>query len=63
MSDECMSLPPVPVEHDPVEDVMDKVCERCRHPLMCSSEDEMERECDVCGIEKDIRALMKGGRG
>ena len=61
MSHECMSLPPL-VEYDPVEDVMEKVCSRCRFPFICRNEDELERECDACGIERDIRKLL-GGKG
>ena len=63
MSRDCMSIaPPIPVgvlvENDPVEDVMEKVCENCRFPFLSADEDELEEMCDRCGIEKGIRTLL-----
>ena len=63
MSNECMSIAPpiqagVLVENDPVEDLMEKVCENCRFPFLSADEDELEELCNQCGIEKDIRALL-----
>ena len=47
MSNECMSIAPpiqagVLVENDPVEDLMEKVCENCRFPFLSADEDELE---------------------
>lgn len=63
MSNECMSIaPPIPagvlVENDPVENVMEKVCENCRFPFLSAAADELEEMCDRCGIEKDVRVLL-----
>lgn len=46
------------VETDPVEGLMEKVCENCRFPFLSADEDELEETCARCGIEKDIRALL-----
>lgn len=60
MSNECMSMPPLLADFDPVEDVMDMVCRKCRFLFICANEDELEEKCDGCGIEKAIRALKFG---
>ena len=62
MSNECMSLPPIPkgilVEDDPVENVMELVCENCHYPYVEPTEDNLESKCDKCTIEREIRILL-----
>lgn len=46
------------VENDPVENVMEMVCEKCHSPYVEQMEEDLENKCDGCGIEREIRILL-----
>lgn len=41
-----------------VEEVMCKVCDRCKFTYMCADEDELYTQCSSCPIEADIKVLI-----
>ena len=50
-------------ETDPVEELMEAICEICWKPYVCADEDELERHCDVCEMEKEVKTYAAKIRG
>ena len=46
---------------DPVEAVMEKICELCCWPYFETDQEHMDDRCAACTIEAEIRKLAKGG--
>lgn len=41
-----------------VDDVMCKICDRCKFTYMCPDEDSLYANCATCPVEADIKVLV-----
>ena len=41
-----------------IDQIMEKACDICAQPSICISQEDLERQCSICPLEKQLKKTL-----